>query len=95
MNAYRNANPIYITEEHLGNPEDGATRAAAERLCELLEARGWDVRYGPGMPRWFRPEDPAWETGWNAALDRLSAELFGAPETPAPDPVGGPTPGTK
>lgn len=85
MNAYHNASPLYITEEHLGNPEDFATRAAAERLCVLLQARGWDVRYGQSLTL-AMPDghEAAFEADWNASLDELSAELFGPPESLTP-----------
>jgi len=63
---------VKITEEHLGAE---ATREQAQRAVELLNERGYDVKYGdPGRDE--RAEDHISNRDWSDVLDTVSKESY-------------------
>jgi hypothetical protein len=76
---YRYGAPRFIDEENLGQ----GTKAQAQRMCALMQAKGWDVRYGhnPNQPaidsdgRELAFPVEAFEADWNACLDELSKDF--------------------
>lgn len=76
---YRYPAPRFIMAEHLGH----ASAEQAQRMCAMMQAKGWDVRYGDSPNRLAvdasgrELEFPveAFEADWNDALDVLSQEV--------------------
>ena len=71
----RNEYTISINEEHLGD----ATTQQAQRMVELLNERGWDVRYGSDMLtgdalEWYEGIVDEFESDFDELLDIISAD---------------------